>query len=552
MTSRGRKKLRPFLALPALLTLAAATPALAEPTFSADAFKSHVAFLADDILLGRRTGSPGHEVAVRYIAAQFTALGLKPGGDNGTYFQRFGLAETAQTSPGSVTITGPKGARTWADASDVVLRRIPGSPNPDVSAPLVFVGYGIDDPKHGHDDYRGLDVKGKIVVALANFPANTPSEPGAYYAGEKRRMASDRGAVGMIQIYPRAVANIRPWPSVIRNARFAAVSWLEADGKPHQDDGLKVTAYAQGEAAEALFAGSPKSLTQILDAADKGAPRGFALKTSAHIIDHTDTQQISSANVVGILPGSDPTLAAEYIVLSAHSDHIGITPASPNDKPDTDRINNGALDNAAGIATMIEVARAATQAADKPRRSLIFLASTGEEEGLLGADYYARHPSVPIASIVGDVDLDMPLLTYRFTDVNAFGAEHSTIGATVAASGKPMGVTLSPDPEPQEVVFVRSDHYMFVRQGVPAVFLATGWAGTGKAAWADFTTHHYHQPSDDMKLPILWEEGARFADINYRITRAMADGDQRPMWFQGDFFGNLFAPTQPKAPAPGK
>jgi hypothetical protein len=542
--------MRSNLTLCALLALAAAAPIQAEPTFSADAYKSHVAFLADDLLQGRRTGSPGHEIAARYIAAQFMALGLKPGGDNGSYLQRFGLAETAQTSPGEITISGPTGTRTWADASDVVIRRIPGRPNPDVRAPLVFVGYGIDDPKHGHDDYRGLDVKGKIVVALANFPASTPSEAGAYYAGEKRKMASDRGAIGMIQLYPRAVAKIRPWPSVIRNARFAAVSWLEKDGTPHADDGLQFIAYAQGSAAEALFAGSPTNLTKILDQAEKGAPRGFALKTSAHAVDHTETKQISSANVIGILPGNDPTLAAEYIVLSAHSDHIGITPPDPKDTPQTDRINNGALDNAAGIATMIEVARAATQDPNKPRRSLIFLASTGEEEGLLGADYYARHPTVPIASIVGDVDLDMPLLTYHFTDVNAFGAEHSSIGPTVAAQGRTMGVALSPDPEPQEVVFVRSDHYMFVRQGVPAVFLATGWAGDGKAAWEDFQAHHYHQPSDDMNLPIKWEEGARFADINYRITRAMADGDQRPMWFKGDFFGDIFAPTQPKAAPP--
>ena len=544
--------MRSNLTLAAVLAFTAAAPIQAEPQFSADAYKSHVAFLADDMLLGRRTGSPGHEIAVRYIASQFTALGLKPGGEGGTYFQRFGLAETSASAPGSVTISGPKGSKTWADGSDMVLRRNPAFPNPDVTAPLVFVGYGIDDPKHGHDDYRGLDVKGKIVVALANFPAGTPSEAGAYYAAEKRTMAGEHGAVGMIQIYSRAVAKIRPWSSVRRNASFAAVSWLEADGKPHDDAGLSALGYATGDAAEALFAGATKDLKAVLDQADKGPVRGFALKTSAHIVDHTESKQISSANVVGILPGSDPKLAPEYVVLSAHSDHIGITPPQPDDTPDTDRINNGALDNAAGIATMIEVARAATEDPSKPRRSLIFLASTGEEEGLLGADYYARHPTVPIASIVGDVDLDMPLLTYHFTDVNAFGADHSSIGPTVAAQGRTMGVVLSPDPEPQETVFVRSDHYMFVRQGVPAVFLATGWAGDGKAAWADFEANHYHKPSDDMKLPIRWEEGARFAEINYRITRAMADGDQRPMWFKGDFFGDIFAPNQPKADAAGK
>jgi Zn-dependent M28 family amino/carboxypeptidase len=544
--------LRASVALAASLTLCAPASIRAEPQFSAEAFKSHVAFLADDLLEGRRTGSPGHEIAARYIAAQFTALGLKPGGDDGTYFQRFGLAETSASAPGSITIISPGGSRTWTDGSDVVLRRDPAHPNPDFEAPLVFVGYGIDDPKHGHDDYRGLDVRGKIVVALANFPPATPSEAGAYYTAEKRHMAGKRGAVGMIQIYPRALAKIRPWSVVVRNSAFAAVSWLEADGKPHDDTGLSVFGYANGAAAEALFAGASKDLGKILDEADKGAPRGFALRTRAHIVDHTDTRTISSANVVGILPGNDPKLAAEYVVLSAHSDHIGISPATSGDTPKTDRINNGALDNAAGIATMIEVARAATQAPDKPRRSLIFLASTGEEEGLLGADYYARHPSVPISDIVGDVDLDMPLLLYRFADVNAFGAEHSTIGPTVAAAGKTMGVSLSPDPEPQEVVFVRSDHYMFVRQGVPAVFLATGWGNGGEAAWADFTAKHYHRPSDDMSQPILWSEGARFADINYRITRAMADGDQRPMWFAGDFFGDMFAPNQPKAPRPAK
>ncbi len=543
----------PFrLSLSALLALAAGTSAQADLQFSAAAFRSHVAFLADDLLLGRRTGSPGHEIAARYIAAQFTALGLTPGGDKGSYLQRFGLAETAASAPGSVTISGPNGSRTWADGSDVVLRRDPAHPNPDVAAPLVFVGYGIDDPAHGHDDYRGLDVRGKIVVAFANFPPDAPSEAGAYYAAEKRTTAGKHGAVGIIQIYPRGVAKLRPWAMIQRNASFAAVSWLEADGRPHDEAGLTVSGYAHGEAAEALFEGAPQRLQALLDAADKGSVKGFELKTRAHLVDHTETKQISSANVIGILPGSDPKLAAEYIVLSAHSDHIGVTPPRSDDKPDTDRINNGALDNAAGIATMIEVARAATQDRDRPRRSLIFLASTGEEEGLLGADYYARHPGVSIASIVGDVDLDMPLLTYRFTDVNAFGAEHSTIGPTVAASGKPMGIALSPDPEPQQVVFVRSDHYMFVRQGVPAVFLATGIAGEGKAAWADFTANHYHQPSDDLTLPILWDQGARFAEINYRITRAMADGEKRPMWFKSDFFGDIFAADQPKAPAPDR
>jgi hypothetical protein len=537
----------PLLAFLAAAPLAAAEP----PRFSAEAFKAHVAFLADDLLAGRGIGTPGHEIAANYIAAQYAQLGLTPGGDKGTWFQRIRFVEVSAAAPGAITISGPAGSRTWADGSDIAFRRDAAHPNPDVSGDLVFVGFGIDDPKHGFDDYRGLDVKGKIVVALANFPNGTPSEAGAYYTKRKQAMAGERGAAGMIILYPRAVAKIRPWPVILRNTRFSAVAWIGPDGKTHDESEVGFTAYAVGEAAEALFAGARRSFASILDEADKpkGAPRGFALRTRAHAVDHTSSAEISSPNVIGILPGSDPKLAAEYIVLSAHSDHIGITPASPGDTPATDRINNGAMDNAAGIATMIEVARAAVAAPTKPRRSLIFLASTGEEKGLLGADYYARHPSVPIASIVGDVDLDMPVLTYAFSDVTAYGAEHSTIGPTVAEAGKAMGVALAPDPEPAETVFVRSDHYMFVQQGVPAVFLATGWGGAGKAAWAEFNEKHYHQPSDDMNLPVLWAQGARFADINYRITRAMADADQRPMWNKGDFFGDLFAAAQPKAPA---
>ena len=538
--------------LTSLLALGAAlaTPALAAPPpFSAAAFKSHVTFLADDLLQGRDTGSPGHEIAARYIAAQFEAIGLKPGGDKGGWYQRFSLAETTQSAPGSLTLTGPAGEKTWADGSSIVVRRDSAHPNPDASGQLVFAGYGIDDPKNGHDDYRGLDVRGKIVVLLRGFPKDSASEAGAYYVNAARMAAAKRGATGIIYIYTPSGRKLRPWPVVVRGARFASVTWSEADGKPHDDGGVGVVAYADGNVAEAMFAGAPRTFQAVLDEAErsKGAPKGFALKTSAHIVDHTATRTITSPNVIGILPGSDPKLAAEYIVLSAHSDHIGVTPASPSDTPTTDRINNGAMDNAAGIATLIEVAKAAMADPSKPRRSLVFLASTGEEKGLLGADYYARHPTVPAAGIVGDVDLDMPVLTYHFTDVIAYGADHSTIGPTVAKVAQGMDLSLSPDPTPAETIFVRSDHYRFVEQGVPAVFLVNGYAGEGRAAWEDFLAHHYHQPSDDLTRPILWEEGARFADINYRVTRAMADADQRPMWFKGDFFGEKFAAGEAKA-----
>lgn len=329
-------------------------------------------------------------------------------------------------------------------------------------------------------------------------------------------------------------------------------TWVGPDGKPFDETpGIRAGAGLDSKGAAALFAGAPRSLAQVLkEAARKGAqPKGFALKTSARIFGQSKSSRVTSPNVVAMIPGGDPALAGDYVILSGHLDHIGISPERPGDPADKDRINNGALDNAAGIATLLEVARVMSEDAAKPRRSVIFLASTGEEKGLLGADYYARHPSVPIGKIVGNVDLDMPVLTYAFTDLTAYGADHSTLGKLTADAVAPMNLVVAPDPIPEETVFVRSDHYMFVKQGVPAVFLATGFGNGGETAYNYFNEHNYHQVGDDVKQPIDWRAGARFAEANYRITRAMADGDTPPRWIKGDFFGDLFAPDAPKAEA---
>jgi Zn-dependent M28 family amino/carboxypeptidase len=340
---------------------------------------------------------------------------------------------------------------------------------------------------------------------------------------------------------------------MIRFADAPEFAWVDADGKAFDDaPDIRVTASLNEAAVAAIFKGAPRSIAAFRKQADRPGqrPAGFALKGQVRIRIDSRTKRVTSPNVAAILPGSDPALKDQYVILSAHLDHIGISSAKPGDTPDTDRINNGALDNAAGVATMLEVARAMVEAPDKPRRSIIFLASTGEEKGLLGADYYARHPTVPGKQIVGNVDLDMPLLLYPFKDVIAFGADHSTLGPIVARAVAPMGVTLARDPMPQENIFVRSDHYMFVKQGVPAVFLATGYANGGEKAWKAFLDDNYHQPGDDMTQKIDWAAGARFAEANYRITRAMADGDAPPRWYKGDFFGDTFAPGAAKAERP--
>ena len=232
-----------------------------------------------------------------------------------------------------------------------------------------------------------------------------------------------------------------------------------------------------------------------------------------------------------------------------HLDHLGV---KRDAKTGEDRIYNGALDNAAGVASMLEAARAFAESGTRPRRSILFIANTAEERGLLGADYFARNPTVPIANIASVVDLDMPLLLYDFTDVIAFGAERSTLAQTVARAARSMNLKLSPDPMPEQSIFTRSDHYQFVRQGVPAVFLATGFANGGAETWAAFLDGAYHHVHDDLTQKIDWRAGARFAELNYLISRELADADRRPLWYRGDYFGNLFAPDAPRAEPPGE
>lgn len=542
------RRLGLFTALLLATTAAAAQDAPA-PIFTPDAVKAHVEFLADDLLEGRDTGSRGHEIAARYVASQFDGLGLKPAGDKGSWYQRITFQKTVPgATPASISI----GGQTWAYGTDIIAATGVNERSVDLTAPMVFAGYGIEDAATRINDYAGLDVKGKIVVILSGFPKGMPSELGAHLGSAKAIAAMKRGAIGVLTIATRASSKTRPWEATKRNAAAPRFNWVGADGAPFSEtSGLRASGYLNGPAVDAAFKGAPKSIATILDQADKdGArPKGFALKPEVRITATSVAERTTSPNVAAMIEGSDPTLKSEYVVLSAHLDHIGISPAKSGEAADADRINNGALDNAAGVATMLEVARAIAQSPTRPKRSIIFVASTGEEKGLLGADYFARHPSVPIDRIVGNVDLDMPLLLYRFTDLTAFGADHSTLGPLVAEAVKPMGVTLSPDPMPQESIFVRSDHYMFVKQGVPAVFLATGYANGGEEQWGMFLGGNYHHPGDDMNQPIDWVAGARFAEANYRITLAMADAAEPPKWYAGDYFGNLFAKDRPKAAA---
>ena len=507
---------------------------------AANSVRGHVEFLADDQLEGRDTGSRGHEIAAHYVASRFREMGLEPGGPAGSWFAQVPLrrATIVQPTPAiTLTLNGRQQKLAWA--RDVALRPSLTERHRAIDARLVFVGYGLDEPLLGLDDYRGLDAKGAIVVSLAGAPRGLASEVAAHLTSAKAETAAAHGAIGLIEVGGEG----RLASDVAADASRATTNWVAPDGSSGEIP-LRARLSLSPAWQAKLFEGSPKTLAALRSEAATASPRGFPLYARASIVADTAWTDFTSPEVIGRLPGADPVRALENVVLMAHLDHLGV---KPDARPGEDHIYNGALDNAAGVATMLEAAREFVASGRRPARSVLFIANTGEEKGLLGADYFAAHPTVPIVSIVSVVDLDMPLPLYDFTDVTAFGAEHSTVAHTVAQAGAAMGIRVSPDPMPQETIFVRSDHYRFVQKGVPAILLMTGYANGGEAVWTQFMAKVYHSPADDLSQPISWRALARYGMLNYGIARALADAPDRPRWYANDYFGDRFAPGQTRA-----
>jgi hypothetical protein len=532
-----------------LIGIPALAQAPGEDPGMARRIRADVEFLASDNLEGRDTGSRGHAIAADYVASQFRAIGLEPAGEKGGWFQQVPFRRASYDQPPKLTLTIGGKPVLLEVGKDVGLRPSVSAKSRRLTAGFVFVGYGLKDRRYGFDDYRDLDVKGKVVIALAGTPGGVPSDVEAHLGATKDDVAAAQGAIGFVEL-PRNSGSTGRLDPISRSGR-PLIDWVDADGRAGSAPaGLQLQLSFSQDTAAKLFEGAAKSLPAVRAEAKsrtrgKVGPRGFPLLSTLTVESDSKWEDFTSPEVVGLLRGSDPALTAQHVVLMGHLDHLGI---KPDAKPGEDAIYNGALDNAAGVATMLEAARQFAAQPVRPKRSVLFIANTGEERGLLGAGYYASHPTVPAPSIVGLVDLDMPVLLYPFTDVTAFGADHSTIGATVAEAGRSMGVSVAPDPMPQEAIFTRSDHYQFVRKGVPAVLLMTGYANGGAAAWSGYLGKVYHSPQDDLSQKIDWESGARYALLNYRIARAMADAPQRPMWLKGDYFGDLFDPAGPRAP----
>ena len=500
----------------------------------------HVRALADDKLEGRQTGSAGYRTAADYVVAQFEKAGLKPAGAKG-YFQTVAFSQRRileDKSRIALVRDGQEDVLRFGDDVAVTLR---AELTDSVEAPLVFAGYGLSAPETGHDDLAGLDLKGKVAVYIAGTPAAITGALAAHYqqAGVRWQALKAAGALGIIAISnPRTVE--QPWERTAPS-RLNPVMTL-VDPRFNDLAGMKVAAGVNPASAERLFAGSGRTFAELLAVADarKPLPR-FALPSSVRAKVALEGTAIESDNVAGLLPGSDPALAREHVVLTAHLDHVGV-----GQPVNGDRIYNGAMDNASGIATLIETARTLAAASPRPRRSILFVAVTGEEHGLLGSRYFAGDPTVPKSSIIANINMDMFLPLFPMKSVMVLGVDESDLGDRVRDVAARLSLGVRPDSQPERNRFTRSDQYSFIRQGIPALAMKVGFEpGSPEAAIdAAWTKERYHQPSDDLQQPVDLGGAIGFTRFVAALTTEVANHAARPQWKPASFFRRFSTATE--------
>lgn len=516
------------------------------------AIRQHMEVLAADAMMGREAGTEEFLVAARYVAERFREAGLRPLGGDGTYFQPIDFLESTLDPAGAtLTLASGDGRReSLRLGDDFVMSGGFGAPEERVEAPLLFVGYGIVAPELRHDDFQGVDAYGKILVALSGAPPGFGTDPRAYYSSLTGKMATavEQGAVGFLTVRTPVDQRRRPWARYLPQIRARGLRWITGDGAAHEGfPQLAGPATLSEVGAEKLFALSDRELARVFERHERGETGSFDLGVGATITRRSRQANARSVNVLGWLPGRDPDLANEIVVFTAHLDHLGSRPG------EADGVLNGAYDNAAGVGVMLEVAAAMSAMRDEPGRSVLFAAVTGEEKGLQGSSYLAEHPPVAAARVVANVNVDMPFLGFPIADVEAFGAEHSSLLASVEAAAERIGLELTPDSMPEEVRFIRSDQFSFVRSGIPAVALKPGSRSSdpgldGPAMLTDFLKNHYHQPTDDLSLPFSPEGAQRFARWALLTGLGIAADRERPRWNEGDFFGITFCSRRLPSP----
>ncbi len=500
-----------------VLFLAATLSSPIEPA----AIKAHIDFLASDLLEGRETGTRGFDIAARYVASQFALAGLEP------HIQevrlRTGIVEQATFSVGG---------QPFVHRKDVIVSANLLRESDEVDAEVVFAGFGIVAPGLHHDDYANVDVRGKIVMLLSGAPPQFPATQRAFYSDfdVKLQNAADRGAAGVLMLRTLVDEKRQPFERSVKQPPMTAMNPI---GERLPD--LHGRALVNRDTAHVLFAKSPMALARVLDDADKGIAHSFPLGVRAAIHTVTRIGETRSVNVYAVVRGS--SLPDEHVALTAHLDHVGLVPEGE------DRVRNGALDNASGIAALLEIAKSIAAMPEKPARSIVFAALTAEEKGGGGAWQFNEHPPVP--NIVADVNMDMLTMLFPLKDVVAIGSEHSSLGALAKEAAAAAGFEVSPDPLPEEVRFIRSDQYAFVKKGIPAITFKGGLESADPSIDGEKITRAwlhevYHTVRDNPDQPLDYPSGARWAEANRRLLVAIADAPERPRWNRGDFFGETF------------
>lgn len=511
---------------------------------SPNAIQATMTFLADDLVEGRQPGTRGFALASKYVETRLKALGLVPGAGGQSYIQKVPFKKGVIDEAGcafSLLSDGKK--EPFSYGKDFVLVPDLNRATTELTASLVFVGFGIYAPEMGYDDYKKTDVKGKIVVFLNDAPASFPANERAFFssAAVKYAEAIKRGAKGAI-VFSRPEDKRTGWDATVRRGKQGIFKWLDKQGKAiNAYEELSGIVTLNPEMAEKLFANAGRKIQSVYEQANAGKLQAFPLKIEAQMKVSTKHSLIESSNLIGILPGSDPVLKEEYVVYAAHLDHFGIGAPVNNDS-----IYNGAHDNASGVGILLEVAAAFRALPTPPKRSIIFAIVTGEEYGLLGSDYFVNNPTVKVENMVANLSLDMPFFFHPLLDVVPYGALHSSLIKPVEQAATHLSIQISPDPIPEQVVFIRSDHYSFIKKGIPSLFIKSGFMTgnanlDGKKVNLDWRKSTYHTPQDDINQAFEFEAAAKHAHFNFLVGYFIANDPARPSWNKGDFFGGRFS-----------
>nr|MBC7612455.1 M28 family peptidase [Pseudopedobacter sp.] len=508
---------------------------------SPDAIKGNMTFLSDDLLAGRLPGTQGFDLAKKYMEAQFISSGLKPANGK-SYIQEVPLARAkVVANESSFVLVDGKKVTSLTYGREFFEYPYFDAAQSAVEAPLVFVGFGVNAPEFKYNDYQNVDVKGKIVVYINGAPNYLPDNEKAFYntADSKYKEAIKQGAIGIITF---SLPNERKsnWDGLVNRNKNGTVKWVNADqtaGNSYPE--LKAVAQFNNENLDLLFEHAKTSITELKELADQGKSKSFPLMLSAKMVVKTTIEKIPSANVMGYVEGSDPKLKNEYVVYTAHLDHLGVGKAIKGDS-----IYNGAHDDASGLAILLQIVKAYQSLPLRPKRSIIFAGVTGEEMGLLGSDYFVNHFPMKDGKIIANLAIDMPFFFHPVLDIVPYGADHSSLGIQTKKAADMLDLKISPDPFPEQVVFIRSDHYSFIKKGIPALFIKSGFMSTAgdptdwskaDVAWRSTT---YHTPQDDMSQAFDFNAATMHVKVNFLIGYMVANDDTAPYWNKGDFFGN--------------